>query len=113
MRLEDKLDQLKEYFRGRKVIIAFSGGADSTLLAKIAQDYSAEALAVTVNNGVMPSGFNDNARKIAHQVGINHLVIEEDLIKNPNFVSNSPMRCFLCKNNIHGKIGKILKEKGF
>ena len=113
MRLEDKLDQLKEYFRGRKVIIAFSGGADSTLLAKITQDYSAEALAVTVNNGVMPSGFNGNARKIAHQVGINHLVIEEDLIKNPNFVSNSPLRCFLCKKNIHGKIGEILKEKGF
>ncbi len=113
MRLEDKLDQLKDYFRGRKVIIAFSGGADSTLLAKIAQDYSAEALAVTVDNGVLPSGFNDKARKIAHQVGINYLVIEENLLQNPNFASNPSKRCFLCKKKMHGKIDNVLKEKGF
>jgi pyridinium-3,5-biscarboxylic acid mononucleotide sulfurtransferase len=113
MRLEAKIDQLKEYFQGHKVIIAFSGGADSTLLAKIAQDYSTDACAVTVDNGAMPSGFNDNTRKIAHQVGINHLVIEEDLLQNSNFASNHSMRCFLCKKTMHDKIGDILKEKYF
>lgn len=113
MRLEDKLDKLKNYFQDVKVIIAFSGGADSTLLAKIAQECSTEAWAVTVDNGAMPSSFVHNAVEIARKIGIHHLVLEEDLLENPNFASNPPNRCYLCKKSIHGRISEILSEKGF
>jgi uncharacterized protein len=110
---EDKLDNLKNYFRDRKVIIAFSGGADSTLLAKIAQEYSTDALAVTVDNGVMPAGFISDSRENAGKLGINHLVIEQNLLENPNFSSNPQNRCYICKKIIHSRIGEVLKEKGF
>ncbi|MDI9437299.1 MAG: ATP-dependent sacrificial sulfur transferase LarE [Euryarchaeota archaeon] len=113
MKLEDKFDQLKNYFQDHKVIIAFSGGSDSTLLAKIAERYSKEALAVTVDNGVMPAGFTKSAREIARKLGINHLIIEDDLLKNPDFSSNPPSRCYICKKNIHDRIGEVLQEKGF
>ncbi|MDD1764157.1 MAG: 7-cyano-7-deazaguanine synthase, partial [Methanobacteriaceae archaeon] len=113
MKLEDKLEKLKNYFRDRRVMIAFSGGADSTLLAIIAQEYSEDALAVTVDNGVMPTGFTNNAREIAEKVGIQHLVVEKNLLNDPNFASNPPNRCYICKKNIHGCIGEIFQESGF
>jgi pyridinium-3,5-biscarboxylic acid mononucleotide sulfurtransferase len=113
MKLEDKLEKLKNYFRDRRVMIAFSGGADSTLLAKIAQEYSEDALAVTVDNGVMPTGFTTIAREIAEKVGIQQLVVEKNLLNNPDFASNPPNRCYICKKSIHGSIGEIFQESGF
>ena len=55
MELEAKLGQLEDYLKNMKVLVAFSGGADSSLVAYIASKVSKESLAVTVDNGVMPS----------------------------------------------------------
>ncbi|MEG3224508.1 MAG: TIGR00268 family protein [Methanobacteriales archaeon Met13] len=111
--MQNKLEKLKHYFLGYKVIIAFSGGADSTLLAKIAQDYSDDALAVTIDNGVMPEGFTKKAKEIAGKIGIKHEVIEENLLKNPSFSDNHPNRCYVCKDIFHSRIKDVLQEKDF
>ena len=55
MELEKKIEQLKDYLKDKKVLIAFSGGADSSLVAYVAYNISKESLAVTIDNGVMPT----------------------------------------------------------
>ncbi|MGB9200540.1 MAG: TIGR00268 family protein, partial [Methanobacterium sp.] len=65
MELEKKIEQLKDYLKDKKVLIAFSGGADSSLVAYVASDISKESLAVTIDNGVMPTDCITNAIKIA------------------------------------------------
>ena len=67
MEVEVKLEKLKDYLKDRKLLVAFSGGADSSLIAFIAHKMSKESIAVTIDNGVMPSDFIGNAMKIAKE----------------------------------------------
>ena len=111
MELESKLEQLEDYLKNMKVLVAFSGGADSSLVAYIASKVSKESLAVTVDNGVMPSDCIGNAIKIAKAIGIKHSVVEEDYLSDESFRSNPPNRCYICKNKMYSKLMKIADEK--
>ena len=64
MELEQKLDKVRNCLRDKKVVVAFSGGADSTLLAKLAYKSASEAVAVTVDNGVQPRSFVKKLAKL-------------------------------------------------
>jgi pyridinium-3,5-biscarboxylic acid mononucleotide sulfurtransferase len=111
MEIESKLEKLNEYIKDKKLLIAFSGGADSTLLANIASKTSKEAIAVTIDNGVMPSDCIENAIKIAKNIGIEHLIVKEDYLNDVSFSSNPPNRCYICKNKMYTKLLEIAKEK--
>jgi pyridinium-3,5-biscarboxylic acid mononucleotide sulfurtransferase len=111
MELETKLEQLKDYLKSKKVLVAFSGGADSSLIAYIASKVSKESLAVTVDNGVMPSDCIGNAVKIAEAIGIKHSVVDEDYLKDESFRSNPPNRCYICKNKMYSKLAEIADKK--
>ena len=111
MELETKLEQLEDYLKNMKVLVAFSGGADSSLVAYIASKVSKESLAVTVDNGVMPSDCIGNAIKTANEIGIEHSVVEEDYLNDESFRSNPPNRCYICKNKMYSKLVKIADEK--
>ncbi len=110
MDIEGKIDSLRNYFRGKKVLIAFSGGADSTLLAWIAKEEANDALAVTVDNGVMPPECIPNAEQIAQKIGIKHLVVRENFLEDPAFEINPPNRCYVCKTKMHQILEKIANE---
>lgn len=104
MEIEAKLENLKKYLKDKKVLVAFSGGADSSLIASIASSVSKEAIAVTIDNGVMPSDCIKNAQTIAKNIGITHSVVKEDFLLDESFRINPPNRCYICKNNMYSKL---------
>jgi uncharacterized protein len=111
MELEAKIDKLKDYLKDKKVLIAFSGGADSSLVASIAREVSKDTLAVTVDNGVMPKDFIGNAEKIAEKIGIKHFIVKEDFLDDESFKSNPPNRCYICKNKMYSKLVEIAEKE--
>ena len=85
MDLKIKLDKIRDYLKDKRVVVAFSGGADSTLLAQLAKDSAGEAVAVTVDNGVLPTDCIANARKIAGEIGIPHKILREKFLEDRIF----------------------------
>jgi uncharacterized protein len=111
MELEAKLEKLKDNLANKNVLVAFSGGADSALVAALASDISKEALAVTVDNGVMPSDCIGNAKKIAKKIGIKHSIVNEDFLNDESFRSNPPNRCYICKNKMYSKLLEVAEKE--
>lgn len=113
MDLKQKMEKLREYLADKKVLVAFSGGADSTLVAKIAKDVCKEAMTITIDNGVLPPDCINNATEITDEIGILHEVIKENFLEDEAFKANLPNRCFICKNKMYSKLQDVARDKGF
>ena len=96
-----------------RVAVAFSGGVDSTVVAKAAQLACAgRAVAVTAVSPSLASGELDEARRLAEQIGIRHLVLRTLEMEQAEYRRNGPDRCFFCKNELYTQLGKRLDEMG-
>ena len=95
----DKLAELKIILEEiGEVIIAFSGGIDSTFLTKVAFDILKDkAVAITINMPQLPRDELEEAQKIAKEIGIKHLIIYATDMDYSWFDSNPPNRCYICK----------------
>ncbi|NET47841.1 MAG: ATP-dependent sacrificial sulfur transferase LarE [Merismopedia sp. SIO2A8] len=112
---EQKLDTLKQLFVDMgQALIAYSGGVDSTLVAKVAYDVLGDrAIAITANS---PSLFPDDledARIQAVTIGILHEVVTTAEMANPNYTSNPVNRCYFCKSELHDTLKPLALERGF
>ena len=110
LKIDDKLDKVRDCLKGKKLVVAFSGGADSTLIAKLAHESALEAVAVTVDNGVLPENLTTKAREIADEIGIAHIVLKENFLEDLSFRSNPPQRCYICKNKMYTILEQYLKD---
>ncbi len=111
----EKLQQLKNLFQEMKqALIAYSGGIDSTLVAKIAYDVLGDnALAITaVSPSLLPEELED-ARIQAASIGIKHEIIATQEMNNPNYTSNPVNRCYFCKSELHDNLKPIAQKRGF
>ena len=100
--MSDKLAQLQAIFQKMdRALIAYSGGIDSTLVAKVAWDVLGDrALAGTANSpSLMPEDFED-AKTQAAQMGIAHKVVETHEMDNAQYTSNPVNRCYVCKSEL-------------
>jgi uncharacterized protein len=111
MDIQRKIDHLRNHLHGKKVLVAFSGGADSTLLALIAKEEASDAMAVTIDNGVMPADCILEAEQIAQKIGIKHRVIRGNFLNDPAFQVNPPNRCYICKKKMYQKLEEMARDE--
>lgn len=115
MKLTEKLEQLKAIFAEmEQALIAYSGGVDSTLVAKIAYDVLGDrALAVTaVSPSLLPEELED-AEIQAATIGIPHQIVQTNEMDNPNYTSNPVNRCYFCKSELHDTLKPLARELGY
>jgi uncharacterized protein len=109
--LEGKLRSVREYLRSRpSVLVCYSGGVDSTLLAVLAhQELGDKMAAITVASPLLPPRELERARNVAVSLGFSLKVIEGDELSIPGFANNPPDRCYLCKRYRLSLIGEVAK----
>ncbi len=113
MSLEDKINHVKEILKGKKVAIGFSGGADSTLITYLSSKVAEDTLAITIDNHLMPTGFVENTKNACETFGVRHEIIDINFYEEEDFLSNSPKRCFTCRNMMYSTIENVARENGF
>ena len=83
------------------VLVAFSGGVDSSLLVRVAADVlGARCTALTTRSVVVPHEDETAARRLANELGIVHLVVPTDELALPEYADNPVNRCYFCKDNL-------------
>jgi uncharacterized protein len=93
------------------LLIAYSGGTDSTFLLKVASSVLSDKLtAVTASSAIYPSGELEEAQKNAAFLGVNHIVIKTNELDDENFASNPPERCYYCKKELFSKLTELAKQ---
>ncbi len=110
-----KFVELQKYIKNlRRLIIAFSGGIDSTLVLKVAYHVLGHnALAVTADSLSVPRTALDDARRLAKTIGVRHLVIETGEMQNHNYLQNPANRCYFCKSELYSKLAEIACREKF
>ena len=113
--MEDKIKLLKERLAVfENAVIAFSGGVDSTFLARIARDvYGEKLLLITASSSTYPFYELDEAKSLSKVPGIKHKVIVSEELEIPGYSDNPPDRCYYCKNELFTRIKHIAGKEEY
>jgi pyridinium-3,5-biscarboxylic acid mononucleotide sulfurtransferase len=115
MSLDEKEKRLESLLREMdRVLVAYSGGVDSSYLAyKAYQILGNRALAVTAESASVPSHQREMALRVASQFALPHEIIRTEELDRPEYRANPVNRCYFCKDELFEKLGTLAKERGF
>lgn len=111
----EKLVKLRQILGAmKKVVLAFSGGVDSTFLLKMALEVlgNGNVLAVTGQSPTYPAWEFAEAKELAHNLGARQLIITTEELACDDFAANPPERCYFCKQELFSRLQQIAAEEG-
>jgi uncharacterized protein len=110
-----RLSALKDIIRQMEsVVVAYSGGVDSTLVAVAAhQGLGQQALAVTADSPALAARELKEATALAQRFGFAHRVINTNEMEREGYVSNSPQRCYFCKTELYSQLTDLARREGY
>ncbi len=112
MSLDEKIKEIYDLLKSKRVVVAFSGGVDSSVITSLASDVCEKVVAVTANSQTLPPGELDEAKKISKELGVLHKVVYVDELCNPEFVRNDSERCYYCKKELIFSLKKVAENEG-
>ncbi|MBU1290696.1 ATP-dependent sacrificial sulfur transferase LarE [bacterium] len=109
---KEKLNNLRKILSEmRSVLIAYSGGVDSTFLLKAAREELGDrVIAVTVKSEIHHLSEITDAKKMVQKFKVKHLIIDIEILSNKKFINNPKERCYICKKEIFSRISEMAKE---
>lgn len=111
--IQQRLERLRSILTEMgSVVVAYSGGIDSTFVLKIAHDQLHEkAVGITAISPTFPSLELDAAQRVAHEIGVHHETVQTDQLAMDDFVRNDENRCFHCKTDLYQLLGTVRQAK--
>lgn len=109
---KEKEKHLEEILTGMDgILVAFSGGVDSTyLLAKAKEKTKGKIMAVTAISALHPLREIEEAKERAYQLGVEHILLESKELENVEFRDNPPHRCYLCRKMLYAHFREVARE---